>query len=427
MLPEKYDLRGVIYASPISRICEVADSSGAVLVAKLPPAGDPRVAKRFQREVEALMRAAGPHTMPILDYAEDFSWYVMPRAEGSLADTAVPASLDLTLEVIEAIADALRSSHLRGEVHRDLKPSNILLIREGGQDRWVVSDFGVVRNPLGLTTSDLTKVGVLLGTEGWAPPEQYIDAHGVTPAADVYSAGLIAAWLLTGAHPQAFAMSMLSGSPIAGSIARATATKATRRFANADGLLAECRREAQDDLPTLDDLVQRRDAGELERHLVKFPSDRDDVIRSMSTTTRSELDAWFRTDPDELAQLFVMLCDGMAEDSTELGFSSVVDPLLILAVRVLELQTKRDPSHVHDLAVATFGAIAEIHQFAPAEHALNALDRLSESEQASTRAALHQAGAWEFFSEMAANRFPTRRTTKLVRDLAILPQKRRSR
>lgn len=418
MLPEKYDLRDVIYASAISRICEVADSSGALLVAKLPPIGDPRVAKRFQREIEALMRAAGPHTMPILDYAEDFSWYVMPRAEGSLADTVVPASLNLAIEVIEAIADALRSSHLRGEVHRDLKPSNILLLREGGQDRWVVSDFGVVRNPLGLTTSDLTKVGTLLGTEGWAPPEQYINAHGVTPAADVYSAGLIAAWLLTGSHPQAFAMSMLSGSPIAGSIARATAAKASRRFANTDDLLSECRREAQGDLATLEDLVQHRDAGDLERHLVKFPSDRDDVIRAMSAVTRSELDAWFHNDPEELSHLFVLLCDAMADDSSELGFSSVVDPLLILGVRILELQTKRDPSNVHDLAVATFGAISEIHQFAPAEHALNALDRLSESEQVSMRAALHQAGAWKFFSEMAANRFSSRRTSKLVRDLA---------
>jgi serine/threonine-protein kinase len=39
-------------------------------------------------------------------------------------------------------------------------------------ERWVVADWGLVRRPPGMTTlNGRTRVGVVYGTEGFAPPE----------------------------------------------------------------------------------------------------------------------------------------------------------------------------------------------------------------------------------------------------------------
>lgn len=69
-------------------------------------------------------------------------------------------------------------------------------------------------------------------------------------------------------------------------------------------------------------------------------------------------------------------------------------------------------------AVTVFGAITDIHQFAPAELALDRLDTLQGLKQQLMREALHESGAWDFFSQMASKRFSSKRTTPLVIELA---------
>jgi hypothetical protein len=65
----------------------------------------------------------------------------------------------------------------------------------------VVADWGLVRRPHGTTTARHTEVGALLGSEGFAPPEAYSDAHSAGFSWDVYSLGRVAAWAATGTWP----------------------------------------------------------------------------------------------------------------------------------------------------------------------------------------------------------------------------------
>jgi eukaryotic-like serine/threonine-protein kinase len=87
------------------------------------------------------------------------------------------------------VAEALSYAHQQGVLHRDIKPSNLLLDRSGTV--WV-TDFGLAKTE-GLP--DLTRVGDLLGTMRYMPPEAF---EGTADArSDVYSLGLTLYELLT--------------------------------------------------------------------------------------------------------------------------------------------------------------------------------------------------------------------------------------
>lgn len=90
------------------------------------------VHRRFEREIKAMVGAAGDSTMPVLDYDDTFSWYAMPLASKTLADEPVPVKQpEDALVILEALAASLRPLHDQGQVHRDLKPENLLFLSDG--------------------------------------------------------------------------------------------------------------------------------------------------------------------------------------------------------------------------------------------------------------------------------------------------------
>lgn len=163
--------------------------------------------RRMRREVAALRKLAGqPHVMPVLDADEDSRWYVMPLAEGDLTKYQTPFPDRTTAEVLAHAAVGLAHAHAHDYIHRDVKPPNILRLGadEDGPARWVVADWGLVRNPRGMTTTLLTPTGRVIGTDGFIAPEVLRGAHAhATEKADVYSLGRVALWAATGEVPLA--------------------------------------------------------------------------------------------------------------------------------------------------------------------------------------------------------------------------------
>ncbi|MGN5734696.1 serine/threonine-protein kinase [Arthrobacter psychrochitiniphilus] len=417
MLPEVYDLKDVMHATVNSRVCLV-ERGGLEFVAKLPPLGHEKAARRFAREINALKKAAGRHTIPVVDFADDFSWYVMPRAEGDLNSFKVPMEAHSVLAVLEAIAESLRSLHAAGEVHRDLKPANVLRLKDALGERWVVADFGIVRNPSGETTADLTRTGQFLGTDGWAAPEQSKDAHGVTPAADVYSAGLIAAWMLTGLHPNDGAAASLSSAPMSNAIYRAISERASRRHQSMDDFIATCRKELGAKTPSTATLIAQRKFAEILPANLTQPGLRDQSLDAIAAMTIDDRAMWFKVDKMGLEEVLTKTIEGLVDDHNLISFSATVDPILIHGVEVLILLAADWDQSARRFAVTVFGAISDIHQFAPASRVLDRLDTLPALLQPPIREALHEAGAWDFFANMASNRFPVRRTSPLLIELA---------
>ena len=162
-------------------------------------AGDGRAAERLRREARAAGRLDHPNIARVLDLGEQDGrpYLVMELLEGeSLAariDRAGPMAPAEAARVVAAVADALQAAHAAGVVHRDVKPGNVFLTSAGGVK---VLDFGIAA---AAGETDLT-TGDLLGTAAYPAPERSL-GRPATPAADLYSLGVVLYELLAGRRP----------------------------------------------------------------------------------------------------------------------------------------------------------------------------------------------------------------------------------
>ena len=162
-------------------------------------AGDGRAAERLRREARAAGRLDHPNIARVLDLGEQDGrpYLVMELLDGeSLAarlDRAGAMAPAEAVRVVAAVADALEAAHRAGVVHRDVKPGNVFLTSDGEVK---VLDFGIASaaGEAALTTGDL------LGTAAYLAPERVL-GHQATPAADVYSLGVVLYELLAGRRP----------------------------------------------------------------------------------------------------------------------------------------------------------------------------------------------------------------------------------
>ena len=89
-----------------------------------------------------------------------------------------------------------------GLVHRDLKPANVLVAILGGQcDTAKVLDFGLVKQQSPTDGRQLTIEHTVSGTPAYMSPEQALGSGTIDGRADLYAAGAVLYFMLTGAPP----------------------------------------------------------------------------------------------------------------------------------------------------------------------------------------------------------------------------------
>lgn len=155
-------------------------------------------AQRFQQEARAAARCPHPNIVAVFDFGleQDVPYLVMELVEGrELRDLLASQQFTIreSIDLVVPVLSALHYAHSQGVVHRDIKPANIIVLNNGGVK---VADFGVAR----LDTSDLTRIGYVVGTPGYMSPE---GARGelVDSRSDIYSTAMVLLQLITGQRP----------------------------------------------------------------------------------------------------------------------------------------------------------------------------------------------------------------------------------
>ena len=159
--------------------------------------------ERFHREAQAAARLHHPGIIGIIDVGETegVPWFCMEHISGESLEHRVrehPMESREAARLLKEIALAVQHAHDHGVLHRDLKPSNILLDHDGMPR---IGDFGIARIATGGTTGhEITRTGQLLGSPGYAAPEQAFDGKA-DARTDVYGMGALLYHLLTGKPP----------------------------------------------------------------------------------------------------------------------------------------------------------------------------------------------------------------------------------
>jgi len=167
---------------------------------------------RFRREARAAGRLQHANAVTVTDFGQSSDGYVyivMELLEGrtlrEILAKEAPLDPARSVSLMMQISDAVAAAHEAGIIHRDLKPANVFIVQRADVPSVVkVLDFGIAKLAAESLEDDdrmtLTQVGVMIGTPRYMSPEQ-CDGVELTPAADVYSLGIILYEMLTGTVP----------------------------------------------------------------------------------------------------------------------------------------------------------------------------------------------------------------------------------
>ena len=198
----EFQLRARLGAGGMGRVYLGYSPAGravAVKVVHSELARDAEFRHRFGREVAAARAVGGMYTAPVVAAGldDDPPWLATAYVPGPPLANVVArhgALPELAVWRLGAgLAEALRAVHACGLVHRDLKPANVLLAADGPH----VIDFGISR---AFDGTQLTAVGMVVGTPGYMSPEQ-AEGAPVGPASDVFSLGCVLAFAASGNAP----------------------------------------------------------------------------------------------------------------------------------------------------------------------------------------------------------------------------------
>jgi serine/threonine-protein kinase len=207
MVRGKYRIDSFIASGSMSNVYAATHRNGSRVALKIlhkDLARDTSLAERFRREGyfgnavahEGIVRAIDD------DMTDDgCAFLVFDLLEGETLEqkrSRLGGKLPLTevLNIGDAVLDILQAAHDHQVLHRDLKPDNVYLTRKGEVKLF---DFGAARFNDGKSSSEMTSVGMVIGTPAFMAPEQAAGKRDEVDArADVWGVGAMLFVCLTG-------------------------------------------------------------------------------------------------------------------------------------------------------------------------------------------------------------------------------------
>jgi serine/threonine-protein kinase len=170
--------------------------------------GDPQMVSRFVAEARAVNQIQSKNIVDIFGFGalpDGRQYFVMELLTGLTLEDFVRqrgrVPVEEAMPIFRAIARALDAAHAADIVHRDLKPENVFLVADD-EERLMpkLLDFGIAKLMGGATGGHKTRTGVPMGTPYYMSPEQ-CRGDKIDLRTDVYSFGVLAFQVLTGALP----------------------------------------------------------------------------------------------------------------------------------------------------------------------------------------------------------------------------------
>ncbi|MDO5133122.1 MAG: serine/threonine-protein kinase [Eubacteriales bacterium] len=155
--------------------------------------------------------------------------YVYGQTLRSILDNGNLFSNDDAIDILSQLCEILVRLHGASPpiLHRDIKPSNIILTPDGSVK---LLDMNAARQ----VHADKTEDTALIGTVGYAAPEQY-GFSASTVQTDIYSCGVLLCELVTGGLPK----DRLPSGRLAGIVKKCTRMDPKARYKSAQALLED--------------------------------------------------------------------------------------------------------------------------------------------------------------------------------------------
>lgn len=201
-IADRYRVDELIARGGMARVYRAHDErlarDVAVKVLSDPYASDGAFAERFLEEARTAAGLTHTNLVHVYDSGLDAGvhYIVMEllsrhrTLRARLADEG-PLPIDEALDVVRQVLAGLAVVHERGFVHCDVKSGNVMV----GPGPVKLIDFGIARTPAGSGRG-----GTSLGSLHAMPPEQLRNAP-LSPASDLYAAGVVLYEALTGRVP----------------------------------------------------------------------------------------------------------------------------------------------------------------------------------------------------------------------------------
>ncbi|QDS93779.1 Serine/threonine-protein kinase PrkC [Roseimaritima multifibrata] len=164
---------------------------------------DAKYVERFRREARAVARLSHANIVQVFEVGEQNShhYIVQEFVDGrnlreQLEREGAFSVVD-GIKILIGVTEALSAAADANITHRDIKPENVMVSNRG---EIKVADFGLARMQGGDGVTELTQVGLTMGTPRYMSPEQ-VQGKAVDIRSDMYSLGVTMFHLLTGRPP----------------------------------------------------------------------------------------------------------------------------------------------------------------------------------------------------------------------------------
>jgi serine/threonine protein kinase len=199
----RYEIQGVLGQGAMGLVYKAYDPRlqryAAIKVMSMGDQVSEKHLARFFHEARSAAKLNHQSIVSIYDLEEDDPPYIaMECLEGDDLKGHIENSTFIPFEqklgyVIE-VCEALGYAHANDIVHRDIKPGNMFITLEGNLK---IVDFGLAR----LTTSEVTRSGVIVGSPYYMSPEQVKGFSDIDGRSDLFSVGVVLYELIVGKRP----------------------------------------------------------------------------------------------------------------------------------------------------------------------------------------------------------------------------------